>query len=470
MQKAKFISFASVISEIQQSDLFMTVKARILETPKANLNGASVTEDFVDDIISNAERYVGLPLYADVRALKNGNYNRLGHLYDSRTGEFHSTQIGSFYQFEKEEFEGGAYLVGYARIPKRDKALSKAIAELFADSALKFSFEIACADYEELEDGTFVIDASENNYLEGTAIVTFPACEDAVALEFVAQREADDTRKGDAEMAEVEKLETKQEELVAEETEAVETSVEEVQAEVEQTEAEAVEAEQAETETVEIAEAEETEATEEVAEETEDAACKKHAEEEDAECKKENAEEVAAVYMHEGHVEEHTTCMYDSETGKDVCQTVRVETHISEPIEGEIVETDEGVTIAEAGDDPVEPETPVETPAEPETPVEDPADPEVPENPVEPPAEEVVDTTAPILPGEEKKTAEQLIAELAEKVTALAEEVRELKAQRVVASQTIAAEVNPFTDTIRLDGQKYTLLDSEEPCGHYTLI
>lgn len=28
--------FASVISEIQQSDVFMTVKARICEAPKAN--------------------------------------------------------------------------------------------------------------------------------------------------------------------------------------------------------------------------------------------------------------------------------------------------------------------------------------------------------------------------------------------------------------------------------------------------
>ena len=88
--------FASVISEIQQSDVFMTVKARICEAPKANLNGARVTEAFIDDVVDNEPRYVGLPLYADVRALTNGNYRRLGHLYDSKTGEFHSTQIGSF--------------------------------------------------------------------------------------------------------------------------------------------------------------------------------------------------------------------------------------------------------------------------------------------------------------------------------------------------------------------------------------
>ena len=84
----KHFCFASVISEIQQSDMFMTVKARIFETPKANLNGVRVTPAFLSEIVENEERYVGLPLYADVRALKSGNYNRLGHLYDTRTGEF----------------------------------------------------------------------------------------------------------------------------------------------------------------------------------------------------------------------------------------------------------------------------------------------------------------------------------------------------------------------------------------------
>ena len=144
MSKAKFISFASVISEMKQSDMFMSVKMRILETPKANLNGVRVTEAFIDEIIADEERYVGLPLYADVKSLLSGKYGNLGHMYNAKTGEFYSTQIGSFYQFEKEEFKGGAYLVGYARIPKRNQKLSKAIAELFADGSLKFSFEIAC--------------------------------------------------------------------------------------------------------------------------------------------------------------------------------------------------------------------------------------------------------------------------------------------------------------------------------------
>lgn len=317
----RFVTFASVISEIEQSDIFMTVRARILETPKANLNGCRVTNDFVDNIISNKERYVGLPLYADKKALVNGNYNRLGHLYDSRTGEFHSTQIGSFYDFEKEDFESGSYLVGYARIPKRDKEISKAIDELFADGALKFSFEIACGEYSELEDGTIEIDASENNYLEGTAIVTFPACEDAVALEFVAQR-SDDTRKGDEEMAE--------ENIVAE------TATPQTEAEVTAEVAETTEkvAETAEETTEKVAET--AEETKEVAEETpeeETAACGKE--------EKEKAEENAEIYVTESHTEQQTVDTYDSETGETTTQTVTVETRACYPIAEEVSANEE---------------------------------------------------------------------------------------------------------------------------------
>ena len=203
------ICFASVVSEIQQSDIYMTVKARLFETPKANLNGARVTAAFIDEIVNNEDKYVGLPLCADAKSLADRKYGHLGHLYDAETGEFHSTQIGSFYKFEKEEFEGGAYLVGYARILKRNKEICSAIAELFSRGDLKFSFEITCGSYEKLEDGTIMIDASDNNYLEGVAVVSCPACEDAVALDLVAESE------GEQEM--------ENEKLVAEE--ATDTSV-----------------------------------------------------------------------------------------------------------------------------------------------------------------------------------------------------------------------------------------------------
>lgn len=438
--------FASVISEIQQSDIFMTVKARICEAPAANLNGARVTEAFIDEIVGNADRYVGLPLYADVRALTNGNYRRLGHLYDSKTGEFHSTQIGSFYRFEKEEFDGGCYLVGYARIAKRNKKLSKAISELFADGALKFSFEVAVGEYEELDDDTILIDASESNYLEGTAIVTFPACEDAVALELVAQ--ADDNKGGEKDMKQ--KLK-----------EATEV------AEVTETEA-----------TAEVTETAETEETVEAVETAEETAAQVEA-----------TNENAAVVVHETDDMTHTTYAYDTESGVDVMQQVEVTTSVShvEP-DAQIVEADDGIHIAEetaeeSNSEVVAEESPAATAAEDaevaaketeNTVVADQVD--VPNQETDDPVavkgdgsdETVTDDVAPVTDEPKHKTAEQLIEELTAAVESLKQEIAEMKASHVVA-ETVTAEVNPLMDDIHTTA-KYSLLEKEEKISSYSLL
>ena len=411
--------FASVISEIQQSDVFMTVKARICEAPEANLNGARVTEAFIDEIVGNEKRYVGLPLYADVKALTNGNYNRLGHLYDVRTGEFHSTQIGSFYKFEKQKNGENCYLVGYARIPKRNKKLSRAISELFADGALKFSFELSVGEYEELDDETILIDASENNYLEGTAIVTYPACEDAVALELVAQK-ADETRKGESEMAEVEN----KAEVV--ETEAVEQP--------ELAEEEKVEAE------VETEEKVEAETVEEPEDET--AACKE---------KKKAEDETAEVVTHEYHEERHTSVAYDTETGKEVSQTVTIETVSNNVQEGTLVETVDGVHVAE------------EVVAEDDGAGNDAGDDSDDSSESDPIPEETNQDSY----DSNKKTAEQMIAELLETVNSLKAEIEQLKEQK--ETKSVTAEINPFMGDIN-SKNKYSLLESDNAKTQYTLL
>ena len=397
--------FASVISAIEQSDIFMTVKARICEAPQANLNGARVTEAFIDEIVSN-ERYVGLPLYADKKALIGGNYTRLGHLYDAKTGEFHSTQIGSFYKFEKQTNGENCYLVGYARIPKRNKKLSKAISELFADNALKFSFELSVGEYEELDDDTILIDASENNYLEGTAIVTYPACEDAVALELVAQK-ADEIREGESEMAEVENK-----------AEVVETVAEPVVAEEEVSKEEVSEKN-----------------SEEAKEET---ACKD---------KKEKAEEeTAEVVVREYHDETNVQVAYDTESGKEVRQSVTVSTETSNVQEGTLVETTDGVHVAEnvIADDPVDPE-----------PVVDP----------EPSEDEVQEELNQDSYDSNKKTAEQMMAEMMGIINALKDEIAELKEQK----KSVTAEVNPFMGDLNTTG-KYSLLEKETRTTSYSLL
>ena len=419
------ITFASVISEIQQSDVFMTVKARICEAPEANLNGARVTEAFIDEIVGNETRYVGLPLYADKKALIGGNYTRLGHLYDTKTGEFHSTQIGSFYKFEKQPMENGCALIGYARIPKRNKKLSKAISELFAEGNLKFSFELSVGEYEELDDDTILIDASENNYLEGTAIVTYPACEDAVALELVAQQ-ADETRKGDEEMAEVENkaevVETDQPELA--ENESSPETAQEVQSEEEK---------------------------------QEEAACKK---------KEKAEEETAAVVMHENHVERTTQSAYDTETGKEVFQAVTVETETSNVVEGNLVETVDGVHVAEASDsDPSVVAEEDSGDAKKEVAADD--DPEDPQDGDES-NDETPDEINQDSYDSKKKTAEQLIAELMEVVNSLKNEVAELKEQKTEA-KSVVGEINPFMGTISTEN-KYSLLEKDTKNISYSLL
>ncbi len=458
----KLVFVASAVSDIQQSDIFMTVKARICEAPAANLNGARVTEAFIDEVVGNETRYVGLPLYADVRALTKGDYRRLGHLYDSRTGEFHSTQIGSFYKFEKEEFETkvgdetqkGCYLIGYARIAKRNKKLTNAILELFADNALKFSFELTVGEYETLDDDTILIDASESNYLEGTAIVTFPACEDAVALELVAQK-ADDTEGGEKEMAGI-KPEEKPIVAEAEQAEATETVAE----------SEKIETAEAEPEKAEIA----AEATEETAEEQ---AAENIQAEENAECKEEKKEksetaeqENAAVVIHERTEQSHSTYAYDTESGVEVMQHVEVETSVShvEP-DAQIVEADDGVHIAEADGDTPSENNSGESGADP-APGSNPGSGSNPEpTPVSEPSSdpEPAAEDAPILPAEnEKKTAEQLIAELAQVVESLKNEIAELKESKQIAEKkTMTAEINPFVDPIQGTG-KYSLLQKDE--------
>ena len=441
--------FASVISEIQQSDVFMTVKARICEAPEANLNGARVTEAFIDEIVGNETRYVGLPLYADKKALVSGNYTRLGHLYDTKTGEFHSTQIGSFYKFEKQPIQNGCALIGYARIPKRNKKLSKAISELFADGNLKFSFELSVGEYEELDDDTILIDASENNYLEGTAIVTYPACEEAVALELVAQK-ADETRKGDEEMAEVENK-----------AEVVETEA----AQPELAEEEKVEA-TAETEEAETEEACKEKKNSEEENSEEETACKDKKQAEEAEKKETAEDETAAVVTHEYHEERHTSVAYDTETGKEVSQTVTIETCSNNIQEGTLVETVDGVHVAETeiaeGETPAEPTTDP-TPAEPTS---------------DTPAEVTEETPDVVFVEDNKKTAEQMISELMDIVNDLKSEIAELKEQKaaeevnteVTAETTqVIGEINPFMDTLKTES-KYSLLEKDTKVSSYSLL
>jgi hypothetical protein len=371
-----------------------------------------VTAAFVDEIIDNEQKYVGLPLCADVKNLANGDYKHLGHLYDARTGEFHSAQIGSFYRFEKEELSDGAALIGYARIMKRNRAVCKAISELFADNALKFSFEISCGSYRELDDGTIEIDANENNYLEGAAVVSFPACENAVALDLVAEcnQIADDTRKGENTMTDV-----NTETVVSEEQNIEESSVAE-----------------------EVAE---------VVTPVESAECKEDDNDDDKKCAEENEEQVSEVS--EDAESEKTEEVAETES---VAEVVVVEHHVSVD-DVTVYDTDDGSRVEER----VTHETTVEHVASDEAAEEEVA---------EQHEEEVV--------AEEVATPDyaQMIAELKETIESLKSEIAELKKEKVVAevvTSSVAQTVNPFVDDVQME-KKYSLLEPEDKVRNYTLL
>ena len=273
--------------------------------------------------------------------------------------------------------------------------------------------------------------------------MTYPACEDAVALELVAQKTDGE---GECEMAEVEKK-----------TEVAETEVQ---------------LETAETEKVETPEETTTENSEE-----ETGACKK----------KEKAEtETATVYVTEIDEQSHTTHAYDTETGKSVSQTVEVRTVTDEPIDGTIVETVDGIHVAEeivaegegATEDPTDPDPTGSGTTEPSDPpgsdTTEPSEPAA-SDPTEPAAEDTEGNTEDTTEEEpatdsteikKKKTAEQSIAELLEIVESLKTEIAELKKQK---ETSVVGEVNPFMESINTQG-KYSLLEADTPTKKYTLL
>lgn len=235
------ITFIASASELQSSNIYMTIKMNMFSADVANLNHVMCTKAFVDEIVEHQDNYISLPLVADVKNLELGRDDKLTHCYNEYTRTFSTWSIGSFYQFEEEvdEESGVVSLIGYARVWKRNQAVCNALAELFAEGKLKFSFEVACGKIENLEDGTRLIDRDPENYLEAMCVVSFPAYPDAVAQQLVAEindqlKEAEsmDKPNENTEVAEVnaeeatENTEEVVSEQVAEETPAAEETSE----------------------------------------------------------------------------------------------------------------------------------------------------------------------------------------------------------------------------------------------------
>lgn len=184
---------ASKILEIAEdssgSEIYMSVKLVLLDT-LVNLNGVQYTEDFIHNIAENKQEYLAIPLVCEVNKLESGKTKNLGHKFDKKTGKFGTQMIGSFIDFSTQKNGDVLELIGEARIPKRFEKVCAAIQDLFEAEELKFSYEIMAADYK-VENGTKIVDKSDNNKIIGMAVVSNPAVESAKALALVAAIESD---------------------------------------------------------------------------------------------------------------------------------------------------------------------------------------------------------------------------------------------------------------------------------------
>lgn len=197
---------------------YMTLSMRMFST-RTNLNGVAVTEEFIDKIVEHAQDYVSMPLCADVRSIERGELRYLGHMYDEDTGLFEAEEIGSYVAFMKViDDDGIVALNGTARVNRRNPKVVEAIKRLYAEGNLNFSFEIEAGSFEELPDGTILIDAADDNDLMAMAVVSTPAYPEAKAISLVASKAEQEKENDETEGEQMNKDAEKLDVVVAEET------------------------------------------------------------------------------------------------------------------------------------------------------------------------------------------------------------------------------------------------------------
>ena len=257
-QKRLFLAESVSISEESKlNPIFLTVDVKLCDSV-VNKNKEGVTEAFIDDVVTRQIDHVCLPFYADVKNLLAENYEQLGHLYNKVTRKFGTQMIGSMSEFYSDTDEDGVVsLYGKIKVPKRDRDIVYRLVDLYEMGRFAVSVEMTYNPKEVvLKDGGKFIDASDNSSLTGLCLVWKPACEDAYALDMVAE-EADDSEEIVAVSEEQpERGETssmKEEEKITAEEQEVTTQEEVVaEAEAEQISAEDVQAAVAESEVAEV--------------------------------------------------------------------------------------------------------------------------------------------------------------------------------------------------------------------------
>jgi hypothetical protein len=187
---AKILEFAE---EQSSSDIYISVKL-VLLTSDINLNKVQFSPEFITEIATNKQNYLSVPLVAEIDKLNKKQYKNLTHKYNSKTGQFGTSMIGSFVDFSTDEVDGVLRLIGEARIPKRFEATVEALQELYEEQNLKFSYEVLVSSYT-VSNGIKFIDVGGGTLI-GMAVVSDPAVPAAKAMALVAALEKDNLIEG----------------------------------------------------------------------------------------------------------------------------------------------------------------------------------------------------------------------------------------------------------------------------------
>ena len=194
-----FLAESVSIAEADKLDpLFLTVTVKLCDSA-LNANREGVTRRFIEDVVNRQEDHQGLPFYADVKTLLNGDYENLSHLYDKVRRKFGTNMVGSIMEFYTEEQDDVLSLFGKIRIPKRDRDIVYRLVDLYEMGHFAVSVELSYDPREiVLQDGGKFIDVSENSSLTGLCLVWRPACDTAYALDMVAEENADGHKTSDS--------------------------------------------------------------------------------------------------------------------------------------------------------------------------------------------------------------------------------------------------------------------------------
>lgn len=193
----KLILLASEVSISEQDKLdpvFLKVRFKLADNV-GNQNNEGMTGAFIKDLIERQDQFECLPVYVDMNRLLAGDYDNLTHMYSKLTKKFKTQQFGSLTNFYAETGADGVIsLCAEARFPKRELEACMGLVTMYELGKLCVSVELRYnPEFTVYKNGVMFIDANEDNALTGIAIVSDPACRDAVAFDMVAEKNADDS-------------------------------------------------------------------------------------------------------------------------------------------------------------------------------------------------------------------------------------------------------------------------------------